>query len=63
MPETYLYTGEAIQRYLQHVNANGYFVFCYSLGFQSITDFLLETGNISRYLLGLYCLAAWCFPD
>ena len=24
MPETYLYTGEAIQRYLQDVNANGY---------------------------------------
>jgi hypothetical protein len=102
---------------------------CYILGFQSITAFLLETGNISRYLfsillivplgfcmgmpfpmalasisqttpalipwawgingcasvisallatliatqfgftvliflaLGLYCLAAWCFPD
>jgi hypothetical protein len=30
---------------------------CYSLGFQSITDFLLETGNISRYLFSILLIA------
>ena len=30
---------------------------CYSLGFQSITDFLLETGNISRYLFSIILIA------